>query len=98
MKVNTDAVLLGAWASVPGTKDVQVLDIGTGTGVIALAIGSTESKSTSPHNLPSSLLIPTSTTTASLFTISPVKNFAFPTATAIMSAFFVTSFKLAVFE
>ncbi len=39
MKVNTDAVLLGAWASVPGTENVHVLDIGTGTGVIALMVG-----------------------------------------------------------
>lgn len=34
MKVNTDAVLLGAWADVSaGTK---ILDIGTGTGILAL--------------------------------------------------------------
>lgn len=33
MKVGTDGVLLGAWASSPGTS---VLDIGTGTGLIAL--------------------------------------------------------------
>lgn len=48
MKVNTDAVLLGAWSSVPkadndGIGDssipLQVLDIGTGTGVIALMVG-----------------------------------------------------------
>ena len=35
MRVNTDGVLLGAWATVPATK---VLDVGTGTGVIALMI------------------------------------------------------------
>ncbi len=36
MKVGTDAVLLGAWVSVPSSGNV--LDIGTGTGVIALMI------------------------------------------------------------
>ena len=59
MKVNTDAVLLGAWMSVPdgetagevdtaddaasagvaGSRTVRALDIGTGTGVIALMAG-----------------------------------------------------------
>jgi tRNA1Val (adenine37-N6)-methyltransferase len=34
MKVGTDGVLLGAWASAEGVQ--SVLDIGTGTGVIAL--------------------------------------------------------------
>lgn len=34
MKVGTDGVLLGAWADVAGAK--RVLDIGTGTGLIAL--------------------------------------------------------------
>ena len=34
MKVNTDGVLLGAWADVSGAG--KILDIGTGTGVIAL--------------------------------------------------------------
>ncbi|MCX6200109.1 MAG: methyltransferase [Bacteroidetes bacterium] len=34
MKVNTDGVLLGAWAS--GRGAARILDIGTGTGVIAL--------------------------------------------------------------
>jgi tRNA1Val (adenine37-N6)-methyltransferase len=34
MKVNTDGVLLGAWIDVSNAK--QILDIGTGTGVIAL--------------------------------------------------------------
>ena len=43
MKVNTDGVLLGAWLSLPreGVKVpevIRVLDIGTGTGVIALII------------------------------------------------------------
>lgn len=36
MKVGTDGVLLGAWANVNGAK--TVLDIGTGTGLIALMI------------------------------------------------------------
>jgi len=37
MKVGTDGVLLGAWASVPGPAG-RVLDVGTGTGLIALMI------------------------------------------------------------
>lgn len=36
MKVGTDGVLLGAWASVAGVQ--SVLDIGTGTGLIALML------------------------------------------------------------
>lgn len=36
MKVGTDGVLLGAWADVTSAK--RVLDIGTGTGLIALMI------------------------------------------------------------
>ncbi|NCB98113.1 MAG: methyltransferase domain-containing protein [Bacteroidia bacterium] len=37
MKVNTDAVLLGSWARFPKEKkQVRLLDVGTGTGVIAL--------------------------------------------------------------
>ncbi len=41
MKVNTDAILLAAWSSLPNpsTKGgVRVLDVGSGTGVIALII------------------------------------------------------------
>ncbi len=36
MKVGTDGVLLGAWANVENTA--QILDIGTGTGLIALML------------------------------------------------------------
>ena len=36
MKVGTDGVLLGAWAACDGAK--RILDIGTGTGVIALML------------------------------------------------------------
>ena len=36
MKVGTDGVLLGAWANCGGAK--RILDIGTGTGVIALML------------------------------------------------------------
>src|SRR6476659_4184417 len=36
MKINTDAVLLGALADVASAK--SILDIGTGTGVIALML------------------------------------------------------------
>lgn len=42
MRVNTDAVLLGAWMSIPSGRDgsaARFLDIGTGTGVIALMAG-----------------------------------------------------------
>ncbi|MCW5909500.1 MAG: methyltransferase [Cyclobacteriaceae bacterium] len=36
MKVGTDGVLLGAWAGIENTK--RILDVGTGTGVIALML------------------------------------------------------------
>lgn len=36
MKVGTDAVLLGAWANLPQT--INTLDIGTGTGIIAMMV------------------------------------------------------------
>ena len=37
MKVGTDGVLLGAWTSLPPPGS-RVLDVGTGTGLIALMI------------------------------------------------------------
>lgn len=37
MKVGTDGVLLGAWANVEGAK--RILDIGAGTGLIAIMLG-----------------------------------------------------------
>lgn len=43
MKVGTDGVLLGAWADV--TTATQILDIGTGTGVIALMLAQRASES-----------------------------------------------------
>ena len=36
MKVGTDSVLLGAWTDVKGAT--SILDIGTGTGVIAIML------------------------------------------------------------
>ncbi|WP_313099643.1 methyltransferase, partial [Atlantibacter hermannii] len=36
MKVGTDGILLGAWAPVAGVK--RILDIGTGSGLIALML------------------------------------------------------------
>jgi tRNA1Val (adenine37-N6)-methyltransferase len=38
MKVGTDGVLLGAWCRVEPSKDEAILDVGTGTGVIALQL------------------------------------------------------------
>ena len=42
MKVGTDGVLLGAWAACDGAK--RILDIGTGTGVIALMLAQRNSE------------------------------------------------------
>lgn len=44
MKVGTDGVLLGAWADVAGAEDI--LDIGTGTGLIALMLAQRLPKAT----------------------------------------------------
>ena len=43
MRVNTDAVLLGAWCPLPdadvsGLASLRILDVGTGSGVIALIL------------------------------------------------------------
>ncbi len=38
MKVGTDGVLLGAWCRLRPDKDKAILDIGTGTGLIALQL------------------------------------------------------------
>ncbi len=38
MKVGTDGVLLGAWCRIVASQDKAMLDIGTGTGVIALQL------------------------------------------------------------
>lgn len=38
MKVGTDGVLLGAWACVPDALRTTVLDVGTGSGLIALML------------------------------------------------------------
>ena len=42
MKVGTDGVLLGAWAfgGIPPEREVRVLDVGCGTGVIVPNAGS----------------------------------------------------------
>ena len=44
MKVGTDGVLLGAWAGIEGAN--QILDIGTGSGVIALMLAQRSNSAT----------------------------------------------------
>ncbi len=44
MKVGTDAVLLGAWVDVTNSK--QILEVGTGSGVIALMVAQRSSNDT----------------------------------------------------
>ena len=46
MKVGTDGVLLGAWADIDPTKHLKILDIGTGTGLIALMMAQKTSTDT----------------------------------------------------
>ena len=43
MKVGTDGVLLGAWCNVSSAR--RVLDVGTGTGLIALMVAQRSSRS-----------------------------------------------------
>lgn len=38
MKVGTDGVLLGAWCPLPAVHAVEVLDVGTGSGLVALML------------------------------------------------------------
>ncbi len=49
MKVGTDGVLLGAWCRINPREDKAILDIGTGTGLIALQLAQrTETAMTEP--------------------------------------------------
>ena len=54
MKVNTDGVLLGAWLTLPERNDFRGLDIGTGTGVIALIVAQRLTNENSASNIKSS--------------------------------------------
>ena len=38
MKVGTDALILGAWAGESMTNPIQILDVGTGSGILALML------------------------------------------------------------
>ncbi|NJN33244.1 MAG: methyltransferase [Saprospiraceae bacterium] len=51
MKVGTDGVLLGAWADITDAK--KILDIGSGTGVIAIMLAqrTTQALTNSPENV-----------------------------------------------
>jgi tRNA1Val (adenine37-N6)-methyltransferase len=64
MKVGTDGVLLGAWASLPSTapfsqppQPFRVLDIGTGTGLIALMLAQRLSQHFTDVGVPASFEI-----------------------------------------
>jgi tRNA1Val (adenine37-N6)-methyltransferase len=48
MKVGTDGILLGAWVRLP--ENAQILDIGTGTGLIALMLAQRSQTSLHPNN------------------------------------------------
>lgn len=51
MKVGTDAVLLGAWMNLPDVPSPELLDIGTGTGVLSLFAAQRLSESVSDFRI-----------------------------------------------